>query len=125
MSHNNDIESMNVNTSGGRTHACTGQVGKNAAVFTWDTTTGQKIKRVQLGKAERGVAAICISPDGRYVATADKHNDHNVCIWDMNSGDVVMKDKGGPDPIFDLTFSKKAGHVACWSVGKKHIAYWD
>lgn len=36
-----------------------------------------------------------------------------------------MGDKGGPDPIFDLTFSKKPGHIACWSGGKKHIAYWD
>lgn len=125
MSHNNDIESMNVNTSGGRQFACTGQVGKNAAVFTWDTTTGEKIRRVALGKGDRGVAAICISPDGSHVATADKHNDHNVKIWNMNSGEVVFGDKGGPDPIMDLAFTKQPGVIACWSVGVKHIAYWN
>jgi WD40 repeat protein len=36
-----------------------------------------------------------------------------------------MTGNGGPDPIFDITFSKKPGHIACWSGGKKHIAYWD
>lgn len=38
--HNNDITSMNVNVCGDRTRAVTGQVGKNPAVFVWDTQTG-------------------------------------------------------------------------------------
>lgn len=36
-----------------------------------------------------------------------------------------MSDKGGPDPVFDMTFSKKPGEIACWSVGKKHMYYWN
>jgi len=40
------------------------------------------------------------------VATADKSNDNNICIWNMNSGDIIMQDKTGGDPINDLTFSK-------------------
>jgi len=124
-SHNNDIMSLKVNISGGRNIACTGQVGKNAPAFTWDTTTGQKIKRIALAKNERGVAAIAISPDGKYVMTADNHNDHNVTIWNMHNGGIEMRDKGGPDPIFDLAFTKQDGKIAGWSVGKKHIAYWD
>lgn len=105
-SHNNDIMSLKVNISGGRNIACTGQVGKNAPAFTWDTTTGEKIHRIALAKNERGVAAIAISPDGSHVMTADNHNDHNVTIWNMASKSVVMRDKGGPDPIFDLAFTK-------------------
>ena len=42
-SHNNDIMCMDVNTSGGRNLAVTGQVGKWPAVFIWDTTTGEKV----------------------------------------------------------------------------------
>jgi hypothetical protein len=40
---------MNVNTYGDRTIAATGQVGKKAAIFTWNTSTGENINRVQLG----------------------------------------------------------------------------
>lgn len=36
-----------------------------------------------------------------------------------------MSDKAGPDPIFDLAFSKKEGDYRCFSAGKKHFAMWD
>lgn len=125
MSHNNDIESMNVNTHGDRTIAATGQVGKNAAIFTWNTTTGEKINRVALGKGDRGCSAICVSPDGSMVATADKSNDNKITIWNMNSGDIIMQDKTGGDPINDLTFSKQDGKIKVWSSGPKGCFYFD
>ena len=37
---------------------------------------------------------------------------------------MVSCDKGGRDPIFDVTFTKKAGEYHFWTAGKKHIAYW-
>lgn len=123
--HNNDIMCMDVNTSGGRDKAVTGQVGKSPAVFIWDTATGEKIARFKLMKAARAVAAVCISPNGDYIATADKHNDHNVCIFKSSDQSLVFTDKGGPDEIFDLAFSKKDGDVSCWSGGKKHFAHWS
>jgi hypothetical protein len=36
-----------------------------------------------------------------------------------------MTDKGGPDPIFDMAFTKEAGVMKCWSAGKKHLYYWS
>lgn len=124
--HNNDVMCMDVNTSGGRDKAVTGQVGKSPSIFIWDTSSGEKIARFKLQKNARAVAAVCISPNGDYIATADKHNDHNVSIFKTSDPSVfIFQDKGGPDEIFDLAFSKKDGEVACWSAGKKHFAYWD
>jgi len=99
---------MNVNNTGGRSLAVSGQVGKWPSVFVWDTETGEKVARFKLEKAARAVAACAISPDGTHVATADKHNDHNVMIWSLSGGTAnpVYGDKGGPDPIYDMTFSK-------------------
>ena len=71
------------------------------------------------------MSAIAISPDSSYVATADASNDHVVRIFETSSGSIVMTDKGGPDPIFDMAFTKEDGKVKCWSAGKKHLAYWD
>ena len=53
------------------------------------------------------------------VATADKSNDNNITIWNMNSGEVIMKDKTGGDPINDMTFTKQEGQIKVWSSGPK------
>lgn len=84
--HNNDIMCMKVNNTGDRTIAVTGQVGKSPSVFAWNTQSGEVISRGKHIKGARAVAAICISPDGKYCATADKHNDHNVVMWEIGSG---------------------------------------
>ena len=98
---------MDVNTSGGRNLAVTGQVGKSPSVFVWDTSSGEKIHRFKLQKNARAVAAVCISPDGSHIATADKHNDHNVCIFKTSDPSApIFMDKGGPDEIMDICFSK-------------------
>ena len=33
-------------------------------------------------------------------------------------------DKGGVDPIFDISFTKEAGKYDFWTAGKKHFTYW-
>lgn len=115
---------MNVNTHGDREWAVTGQVGKSPPVFMWNTRTGEKRSRLKLAKNARAVAACAISSDCNFIATVDKHNDHNVAIWDAGSGQLVFGDKGGPDPIFDIAFSRKPGSNECYTAGKKHFTYW-
>lgn len=117
--------SLNVNVAGSREWAVSGQVGKWPPVFVWNTKTGEKRSRIKLEKGARAVAACAISADGKYVATADKHNDHNVKIWDSYSGNIIFGDKGGPDPIFDICFSRKEGAPVAFSAGKKHFYHWD
>ena len=118
---------MNVNNTGGRNLAVTGQVGKWPSVFVWDTESATQVARLKLGKGARAVAACAISPDGTHIATADKHNDHNVMIWAVGggTGSPVYGEKGGPDPIFDITFTKQPGAYSVWSVGLKHMTFWD
>ena len=84
--HNNDIMCMNVNTAGDRQWAVTGQVGKAASCFVWNTQTAEKKARFKLPKNARAVAACAISPDGEYVGTADKSNDHMVSVWKVSDG---------------------------------------
>lgn len=123
-SHNNDIMSLNVNTAGDRTLAVTGQVGKNPPVFVWNTQTGEKIFRTQLAKNARGVSACAINTDGSMIATADQSNDHIVSVFNTASGDCIYTDKGGPDPIHDMSFCK-GGSMKLWSAGVKHLNFYD
>ena len=120
--HSNDVSCLKVNNSGDRQWAASGQVGKNAAIFVWNTQTGEKRQRMALAKNARAVAAIAISKDGEYVATADKHNDHNVIIW--KGTDQLWGNKGGPDEIFDICFTQEDGKYDVFSAGKKHYMHW-
>lgn len=105
-SHNNDIVSMNVNTAGDRQWAVTGQVGKAASVFVWNTQTAEIKLRVKLPKNCRAVKACAISPDAKYIATADKSNDHMVSVFRVSDGHQMFTNKGGPDEIVDMAFTK-------------------
>ena len=117
---------MKVNVNGSRNLAVTGQVGKSPSVFIWDTSSGEKINRFKLQKTARAVAACAISPDGDYIATADKHNDHNVSIYKTsNPSTPVFFDKTGGDEIYDLVFDQRPGSCCVWSGGQKHFMHWD
>ncbi len=122
-SHNNDITAMDM--SADRSFVCSGQVGSAPVAFTWDATTGAMQKRFKLSKGGRGINAVAISNDGKYVALCDLHNDHNVHVYDIGSGALAMKDKGGPDKIFDACFSAQPGSTSFVTVGVKHIKFWD
>ena len=121
--HTNDIMCLNINTTGGRNLACSGQVGKSAPCFIWDTATGEKIRRVKLPKNCREVSACAIHPDGEYFATVDKSNDHYVRVY--KGTECIMEQKGGPDHVFDMAFTKDAGKHVLWSAGVKHLCFWD
>ena len=117
---------MKVNVNGSRNLAVTGQVGKSPSVFIWDTSSGEKINRFKLQKTARAVAACAISPDGDYIATADKHNDHNVSIYKTSDPSTpVFFDKTGGDEIYDLVFDQRPGSCCVWSGGQKHFMHWD
>ena len=122
--HNNDIMCLKVNVNGDRQWAVSGQVGKSPSVFVWNTQTGEKKHRFKLNKNSRQVSACAISPDCKFIATADACNDHVITIFDLNDGTKMLEEKSGPDMIFDLAFSQKEGCYDLWSAGIKHFAQW-
>jgi len=38
---------------------------------------------------------------------------------------MVYEEKGGPDHVFDLAFTKDTSKRVLWSAGKKHLCFWD
>ena len=74
-------------------------------------------------KGARGISAIAISADNKYVAMADLHNDHNIYVYNLSDGQLVWKDKGGVDKIYDMAFNPKDSNEFM-SCGVKHIKFW-
>jgi hypothetical protein len=56
-------------------------------------------------KGARGINAIAMSNDNKYVACVDLNDDHNVYVFDVESGSLKMKEKGDTNKIFDICFS--------------------
>ena len=51
-------------------------------------------------------------------------NDHTVITYEIESGEIVFREKGGPDPIFDLYWSQQDGTQEFVTAGKKHFKWW-
>jgi microtubule-associated protein-like 6 len=82
--HTDDITAISISSD--RNWAASGQVGSAPSAFVWDAKTGQKKQRFKLAKGARGVNAIGFSNDGSLVALSDNSDDHNVYVFDVNSG---------------------------------------
>lgn len=76
-----------------------------------------------MSKGSRGISAIAISADNKYVALADLHNDHNIYVYQINDGQLVWKEKGGPDKVYDVAFNPNNSNEFV-SAGVKHIKFW-
>ena len=98
---------MNVNATGDRKWAVTSQVGKFPSVFVWNTQTGQKRYRFKLNNNSRQMSAIGMSPDCKYIACADRSDEHMFFAFDVGSRQLVSYEKGGRDLIHYIYWSKK------------------
>lgn len=78
-----------------------------------------------MAKGARGISAVAISKDKKYVVLCDMHDDHNVYVYDTDSGSVVYKDKGGQNKILDVAFDESSGSHKFATVGSKHCEFWD
>lgn len=123
QAHTDDITSLSISNC--RNWAASGQVGSAPSAFVWNARTGEKKQRYKLAKGARGVNAISVSNDNKYVALVDLHDSHNVMVYDLESGALVMTDKGDTGKIFDICFSNKPGDYSFGTAGTKHIKFWN
>jgi tricorn protease-like protein len=122
-----------------RKFCVTGQRGPSPTLFAWSTTIEEnedceKIfnkeqaevkQRFQLARGARGIAACTISADGKYVACVDMSNDHNVWVFNIETGAQEFKQKGDTNYIYDIAFTKKEGEYTLMTSGKNHLYFWD
>lgn len=123
QAHTDDITSISISSD--RTWAASGQVGSAPSAFVWNSRTGEKKQRFKLNKGARGVNAIALSNDSKLVACVDLHDEHNVYVYDVDTGAIKMREKGDTNKIFDICFSAKPGDNSFGTAGSKHVKFWN
>ncbi len=121
--HTNDITALTLSDC--RKVVASGQVGSAPVAFIWDASTGEKKQRFKLKKGARGVNAIAISADGKYLCCVDLHNEHNVIVYDTSDGSLKWSQKGDTNKIFDCAWSQKQGDYTICTAGSKHLKFWN
>lgn len=121
--HTNDILAISICNQ--RKMCVSGQVGSRPVAFTWDAITGEKLNRFKLPKGCRGINACGISEDHSMIAVVDLHNEHQVHVFNTESGSLVFKKKGDTNKIHDLAWSQQPGSSVFATAGTKHIYFWD
>ncbi len=58
------------------------------------------------------------------VAMVDRHDQHNVYLFEVSTGALVGTDKGDVNKIFDICFSAKDGDNRFVTAGVKHFKIW-
>jgi WD40 repeat protein len=120
--HSDDITALAVHPQ--RDVIATGEVGKNPKVCIWRASDpSQTVQMFFQGRDTRAVTALGFSNDGSLLAGSDLSDDHNVRVWKWETGAVISIDKGGPDKIFGLEWSRTLESFC--TVGIKHIFFWD
>ena len=120
--HTDDITSLAIHPD--RDTIATGEVGKNPKICIWKASNpSNSLVDFRQGRDSRAVSCLGFSYDGRYLASGDLHNDHNVRVWEWQKSLLIQTLKGGPDRIFDLCWSPKT-YIFC-TAGVKHMAFWE
>jgi WD40 repeat protein len=88
-------------------------------VRVWDLTTGRllDVLRPPVGKGPEGIIrAVAISPDGKTVAcgghTRGSMESFQIYFFDLESGRLISRVSGMPEPVVRLVFSKDGQRLA-------------
>ena len=73
------------------------QRGRQPAVLIWDTTSGECLG--DLRGHPYGVAALAVSPNGRFVVSVGSKDDENLFIWDWKNSVCVASSNIGKTKV--------------------------
>ena len=95
-------------------------------VRVWDAVTGKLLRTIHMpqGPGDIGkVYAVAISPDGRLVAAGGwtRTGNHNIYIFDRDSGAMVARLDGLPNVVLHLAFSPDGQRLAATLFGKNGL----
>ncbi len=111
---------MALNASG--TMAAAGERGA-CVVNVWNVESLELVTAVK-GKHDKGMVAVCFSPDSKKVASLGDDDDHTLSVFELDKGTFVFK-KTTHNVLCDIAWSPFESEFAVVIVGSNTVEFWD
>lgn len=89
--HTDDITALAVAPN--KRIVATGEVGKKPKIYVWDAI-GMQVEHTFSGKLSRGIKCLSFSPSGKLLAAVDVSDDHQIAVYNVESGVCVATARG-------------------------------
>lgn len=89
--HTDDVTALAVAPN--RRLVATGEVGKKPKIYVWDAIAMQVVHTFS-GKLSRGIKCLSFSPSGKLLAAVDVSDDHEIAVYNVESGVCVATARG-------------------------------
>jgi WD40 repeat protein len=100
--HTDDITCIDFSSDG--THVATGERGAKPKVCIWDANTMQ-VKHTLLGHGiVKSVRCLAYSPSGKVLGVIAECDDHNVAIYNTETGQCIAESKGDRGNVVQMAF---------------------
>jgi microtubule-associated protein-like 6 len=99
-------------------YVATGQIGKEPYICVWDATTMETVSLLK-GFHSRGISSMGFSNDGKFLVSVGLDDDHDMALWEWETGRLVSHEKTSKERVFDIQLSPYAPLAV--TSGVKHI----
>ena len=116
--HDDEVTAIAVHPTD--SYVATGETGKNACVYVWNSNTLQVLYKFT-EKIEQGVTCIAFSQTGNKLGVVSL-SDYTVSVFDLKIGALISYARGGKNMIAAIEFKSESEFV---TVGPKHFRHWQ
>jgi microtubule-associated protein-like 6 len=81
------------------------------------------IRRFKLPKGSRGISAAAFSPQGTFIALADRSDQNNVHVYNTENGEKVFSETTGGEKVMHIVFDLNSDNFV--TVGPKLVTFWS
>jgi echinoderm microtubule-associated protein-like 6 len=121
LGHTDDILCMAPHPNGD--WVATGQVGRVGEVHVWSSLTLEPVSICKDPVMARGVSCVGFSADGSQLGCVALDDDHTLCVWKTERGQLASSTRCSKDKIMSLKFHpREEGRIV--TVGVKHVRFW-